>query len=998
MRENILVRNSCKLAKIVFCLALITAFAPSVVVTEAPDPLSNAVTVPPPSQSFEKLNRMLSRYEVFEIDLDQVAAQVQAAGRISIELDHVRNNVVLRLRNLRSEKIQWTQTTASGIIQESLPPVSTYEGEIEGEPDSQVRLLIRRDLFLGYIRKGDDWLFIDPLSLYVPGANVQQGVAYHEADIRPEYQGVCGTTPLRNLGEHLDGLHEGVNSKLNVQAVSLQQFHVATDADFEFYQTHGFSSNSFIEGILNEVDGIYRSQLNLTLNISAQNVYTTASQPYTSTDASTLLGKLRTEWNSHRSGIQRDVVHLYTGKNLNGNVVGVAYLDVVCSSPTTAYGLTSGTIFQAKVSAHEIGHNFNAVHDDQVTPPAAVCDGTGPLMCSAIQRYGPEEFSQRSKDDIGFHLITEGSCLIALATPLVTTDSPAAVTAGSATLNATVNPNGYSTSINFQWGVTTSYGSTTADQLIGIGISGIPVTASLTGLLPNTTYHYRVVATNSLGSTYGNDVTFVTFSSSSGTRLFLANGEVKVASTTGNGSSVQAGYATVQVNSGGVPYGTAVFSLSQNGAVVSEAGVPASPPTNRARLYIEFRTIAAGKSSDETAGTIQINTGLALVNPGGTAANITFHLRDFMGEDLAQGGGTLPANEHVAKFIDELIQIAPDFVLPADFSSSVGVASLDVLSDQPVSVVGLRLVGNQRGETLVTTTPVADLQKGTVTDPLYFPHITDGGGFKTSIILLNTSGVLESGTLQIFDDTGLPLAVHREGDSGAPSSLFSYGIPAGGLFIFRTDGAPASVKAGSVQVMPYSGTFSPVGAGVLSYSSGGIVVTESGIPSATLTRHARIFVDYSGGHDTGIAIEAPAGPPVYLTFSAFQKDGMTPAGTGFQGLASNGHTAKFANQFIPALSEGFTGVLDISAPYPFAALTLRSLKNIRGDFLITTFPIADFAQPAPAPVIFPQIVDGGNYRTQFILLNTSGAAMDTLLNTYGDNGGVFSLGKTSFSK
>ena len=93
------------------------------------------------------------------------------------------------------------------------------------------------------------------------------------------------------------------------------------------------------------------------------------------------------------------------------------------------------------------------------------------------------------------------------------------------------------------------------------------------------------------------------------------------------------------------------------------------------------------------------------------------------------------------------------------------------------------------------------------------------------------------------------------------------------------------------------------------------------------------------------------------------------------------------------MPDGFTGVLDISAPTPFVALTLRSLKNGRGDFLITTFPVADFNQPAPAPVVFPQIVDGGEYKTQFILLNTTGAASDTTLTLFGDNGSMFSLGK-----
>jgi hypothetical protein len=102
-------------------------------------------------------------------------------------------------------------------------------------------------------------------------------------------------------------------------------------------------------------------------------------------------------------------------------------------------------------------------------------------------------------------------------------------------------------------------------------------------------------------------------------------------------------------------------------------------------------------------------------------------------------------------------------------------------------------------------------------------------------------------------------------------------------------------------------------------------------------------------------------------------------------LLPNGYKAAFADQFISGLPEGFTGLLDISSTTPFAALTLRSLLNERHDFLITTFPIADETQPAPSPIVFPQIVDGGGYTTQFILIS-AGEASSTILSFYDGTG------------
>jgi hypothetical protein len=103
------------------------------------------------------------------------------------------------------------------------------------------------------------------------------------------------------------------------------------------------------------------------------------------------------------------------------------------------------------------------------------------------------------------------------STANVSAGKPSAVTMGAngvmingATLNGTVNPNGGATSYSFQYGKTTAYGSTTPSSSVGSGNSGRAVSASLSGLTPGTTYHYRVVATSSAGTSVGVDQTFTT--------------------------------------------------------------------------------------------------------------------------------------------------------------------------------------------------------------------------------------------------------------------------------------------------------------------------------------------------------------------------------------------------------------------------------------------------------------------------------------------------------
>ena len=96
--------------------------------------------------------------------------------------------------------------------------------------------------------------------------------------------------------------------------------------------------------------------------------------------------------------------------------------------------------------------------------------------------------------------------------PSATTDPASSNPGKTAILNASVNPNGAETSVYFQWGTDTSYGNTTPTQILPTGSASVPVAASISGLTLNTSYHYRVVATNSVGTTYGGDVPFTTSS------------------------------------------------------------------------------------------------------------------------------------------------------------------------------------------------------------------------------------------------------------------------------------------------------------------------------------------------------------------------------------------------------------------------------------------------------------------------------------------------------
>jgi phosphodiesterase/alkaline phosphatase D-like protein len=94
---------------------------------------------------------------------------------------------------------------------------------------------------------------------------------------------------------------------------------------------------------------------------------------------------------------------------------------------------------------------------------------------------------------------------VAATAPSATTGPVNSVGPTSATVTGTVNPNGTATTWHFEYGTTTSYGSTTTAGNAGSGTSAVAVSFALTGLKAGTTYHYRLVATSSAGTTRGAD-------------------------------------------------------------------------------------------------------------------------------------------------------------------------------------------------------------------------------------------------------------------------------------------------------------------------------------------------------------------------------------------------------------------------------------------------------------------------------------------------------------
>ena len=103
--------------------------------------------------------------------------------------------------------------------------------------------------------------------------------------------------------------------------------------------------------------------------------------------------------------------------------------------------------------------------------------------------------------------------LLSLGPPKVTTQEATSIGSNKATVNALINPEGIATSYYFEVGTNPAFGGPkipASPSAIGSGNSDVSVSQTPTGLSPNTTYYYRVVAINSEGTTFGNGQTLKT--------------------------------------------------------------------------------------------------------------------------------------------------------------------------------------------------------------------------------------------------------------------------------------------------------------------------------------------------------------------------------------------------------------------------------------------------------------------------------------------------------
>lgn len=325
-------------------------------------------------------------------------------------------------------------TDEKGTMHQDYPNVKLYAGYLKSDSTKYVRFSIIDDQYLnGYINVGDDFLYLSSLA-----ENNGNTIVYYGDDVISSDSGehwLCGT-PDSDL----------VESEILPLATDLYDFEsvirimkIAVDADADFFNIHGNSTNAQMLSAINEIEGLYAYTFNIAFQVTNIHYYQSASvsgYPYTaniSDGGNILVTQMQNYWNANSSNIDRNVAMLFSGKSHiygdGSRPAGIARAIGGMANKSTSYMVTFNRIGMFLTTAHELGHLCNGVHSDcqsNTLPTASVmCQGT---------KKNPPYFSQASVARIGQHIysnnylqkvsVTSGSSFVNNSTNVTFTASP----------------------------------------------------------------------------------------------------------------------------------------------------------------------------------------------------------------------------------------------------------------------------------------------------------------------------------------------------------------------------------------------------------------------------------------------------------------------------------------------------------------------------------------------------------------------------------------------
>jgi hypothetical protein len=326
----------------------------------------------------------------------------------------------------------------------------------------------------------------------------------------------------------------------------------------------------------------------------------------------------------------------------------------------------------------------------------------------------------------------------ALAT--VVTVAATSVTSNGAVMNGTINANNASTATSFEYGLTTAYGtSVTAVPSPATGVSATSIAYTLSGLVPNTTYHYRAVGVNTAGTSNGLDLTFTT------TAVVPTVVTVAATSVTSTGAIVN---GTVNANNAStttsfeygltVAYGTSVTAVPSPVTGVSATSIAYTLTGLTPNTTYHYRAVGVNSAGTTNGSDLTFTTSAAAPAVITTAST-------GVGTNTATLNGTVNANNQTATVTFEyglttaygtIVSATPSSVTGSSVNSvSAAISGLSLNTTYHCRAVAVNATGTTNGNDITFTTgcqvPGA---AGTITGPASICQSTSSVVFSVGVI------------------------------------------------------------------------------------------------------------------------------------------------------------------------------------------------------------------------------------------------------------------------
>ncbi len=363
--------------------------------------------MPVPATPSKALRAELERWEVFAIDADAVAgAAAQHPKGVDMVWQFPDRQVAFRLfaDDIRSKDYRLTVAEPSGTGTLPAGPNITYGGRVAG--GGAMRMTLDAGFVFGYWEQDGKTWFVQPLRDFEPDAAPGHFVVYETSAVKPVPHARCGWTHTLGMKEKSKFTPEADHAKMAGQCYEVE---IAIASDYQMLQYFGSvaATQNFTLGVLNNLQNNYDNEFADEIRfVAVANFVSSCAtcDPWTSsTLANTLLVSFREWGNNGGFGVGFDVASLWSNRDFNGDVIGLAWLGSTCSGSryNVLQRFSSNAQLLRVLQAHELGHNFDADHDPT---------GSSTIMAPSVN--STNTWSSTSVNDINaFVNIIAGSCL-----------------------------------------------------------------------------------------------------------------------------------------------------------------------------------------------------------------------------------------------------------------------------------------------------------------------------------------------------------------------------------------------------------------------------------------------------------------------------------------------------------------------------------------------------------------------------------------------------------